>query len=302
MAHGFAQLGEEVDLTIVGNTGDDLELHGLHISPDLDTVMYTLAGLANPDTGWGVRDETWSTRTMLDRYGEHTWFALGDRDLATHIVRTARLRAGTRLTDVTTALCEALAIPGRLLPMSDDEVRTKVLAADGWLDFQEYFVRRGHRDPVLDVRFSGLASARPTPEVAAAVAAAELVVVAPSNPFVSVAPIARLPGMLETLLASKATFVGVSPIVGGRALRGPAADMLESLGAAEASAAAVARHYATEYPGLIDSFVIDDSDGGASEEIAAMGIKPLVRSIVMKSELDRRRLAQEILDFAAAGV
>src|SRR5687768_4659396 len=169
MAHGFALQGDAVNLTVIGNTADDLEIHGLHVSPDLDTVMYTLAGLANEATGWGIRDETWAAAAMLDRYGEPTWFRLGDRDLATHVTRTSRLRSGTRLTDVTRSLRSALGVTAELLPMSDDPVRTKVLTTFGWLDFQDYFVRRGHRDEVLDIRFDGLAEARPTAEVMAAI-------------------------------------------------------------------------------------------------------------------------------------
>ncbi|MDQ3937256.1 MAG: 2-phospho-L-lactate transferase CofD family protein, partial [Chloroflexota bacterium] len=189
MAHGFALLGSANELSVVVNTADDLELHGLHVSPDLDTVMYTLAGLSNPETGWGVRDETWSTEAMLQRYGEQTWFRLGDRDLATHIVRSAGLRRGLRLTEVTAQLAEALGVSARLLPMSDDSVRTMIRTADGWLEFQDYFVRRRHRDDVLEVRFDGVHAARPTTQVEDGVTTAELVVVAPSNPFVSIGPI-----------------------------------------------------------------------------------------------------------------
>src|SRR5688572_4916274 len=174
MAHGFALEAERrtfepaadpIELTVVGNTADDLELHGLHVSPDLDTVMYTLAGLANTDTGWGVRDETWSASEMLERYGQPTWFKLGDRDLATHIVRTARLRDGARLTEVTADLAGRLGIPATLLPMTDDRVRTKIRTASGWVDFQDYFVRRQHADNVLEVAFEGGADARPSHEV-----------------------------------------------------------------------------------------------------------------------------------------
>ena len=194
MAQGFAQAGDEARLTVIGNTGDDLELHGLYISPDLDTVMYTLAGLSNNETGWGVRDESWSAAQMLERYGEPTWFKLGDRDLATHVARTARLRKGDSLTTVTREPASALGVQATLLPMSDDVVRTKVRTADGWLEFQDYFVRRGHRDDVEEVRFDGMDLAKPTPDVLNAVKSADLVVIAPSNPFVSVAPYPRPAG------------------------------------------------------------------------------------------------------------
>ncbi|CAN5648250.1 2-phospho-L-lactate transferase [soil metagenome] len=299
MAHGFAleaerrrRAGEEpLELAVVGNTADDLTLHGLHVSPDLDTLMYTLAGLANSDTGWGVRDETWSAAEMLGRYGEPTWFSLGDRDLATHIVRTARLRAGERLTEVTDRLARSLGITAALLPMTDQPVATKVRTADGWLDFQDYFVRRGHADEVLELRFAGIADARPTGEVAAALRAASLVVIAPSNPFVSVGPILALPGMAEALAAAPARVVAISPIVAGSALRGPADQLLRSL-AGEHGAAGVARHYSRTYPGLIDDFVLDVADVAATSEVAAAGYGALVTQTVLGSEDQRQELAR----------
>src|SRR4051812_10775037 len=236
MADGFALLREDARLSVVINTGDDLELHGLHVSPDLDTVMYTLSGLANDDTGWGVRDETWSAAWMLGRYGEPTWFRLGDRDLATHIVRTRRLAEGARLTEVTAELARALEIPARLLPMTDDSVRTQVRTKDGWLEFQDYFVRRHHEDDVLELRFDGVDTARATPEAVAAIAAAAVVVIAPSNPFLSVAPILSVPGILDALHSTQAPVIAVSPIVGGEAVRGPAAQIMASLGGDASSA------------------------------------------------------------------
>jgi LPPG:FO 2-phospho-L-lactate transferase len=293
MAHGFALLGDAVELAVIGNTADDLELHGLHVSPDLDTVMYTLAGLANNATGWGVRDETWSACGMLERYGAETWFRLGDQDLATHVRRTTLLRAGLRLTDVTARLSAALGIAARLLPMTDDRVRTKVRTAAGWLDFQDYFVRRGHRDEVLEVRFDGIDDARPTPDVLAAVGAAQVVVIAPSNPFVSIGPILAVPGLLDRLLSVEAPVVAVSPIVAGAALRGPARDMLQSMGA-EPSAAGLARYYSVRYPGLIDAFVLDTTDEDQLDGVAATGITPRVYHTVMNTVDDRRRLAGQI--------
>jgi LPPG:FO 2-phospho-L-lactate transferase len=297
MAHGFALLGEQVELTVIGNTGDDLELHGLYVSPDLDTVMYTLAGLANLETGWGVRDETWSARQMLERYGQPSWFSLGDRDLATHIVRTARLRAGQRLTEVTAELCRALDVPARLLPMTDDEVRTKIRTPAGWLDFQEYFVRNRHADEVLDVRFAGLADARVTPEVADAVRSAELLVIAPSNPHVSVAPILAIPGMPELVRETAAPVIAVSPIVGGATLRGPADRMLRSLGG-EASAAGVAGYYATSHPGVVDVLVVDESDAAEVDRLRQTGIAAHVSRIVMRNDDDRQQLAGAIIEAA----
>ncbi len=216
-----------LDLRVIVNTGDDLELHGLSVSPDLDTVMYTLAGLANDETGWGLRDETWSTSAMLERYGAETWFRLGDRDMATHIRRSQLLREGRRLTEVTAELAARLDVAAQLLPMTDEEVRTEIRTPDGWLEFQDYFVRRGQQDRVLEIRRRGLESSRPTPEVRDAIAAADLIVVAPSNPFVSVGTILAVPGVLEALLAAPARVIAVSPVVGGKALRGPADRMLE---------------------------------------------------------------------------
>jgi LPPG:FO 2-phospho-L-lactate transferase len=299
MAHGFAMLGDRIDLTVIGNTGDDLELHGLHISPDLDTVMYTLAGLANPDTGWGVRDETWSARQMLERYGEPSWFALGDRDLATHVVRTARLRSGATLTDVTADLARSLGIRARLLPMSDDPVRTKVRTPDGWLDFQDYFVRRRHRDQALELRFEGIEHARPTQAVLDALRTAQLIVLAPSNPFVSIGPILALAGVIAAVASAGAPVVAVSPIVGGAALRGPADRMLRSLGA-DAGSAGIARHYGQRYPGLVRYLVIDESDAADESAVRDAGVEPLIAPTVMRDEAGRRRLAEMILGAAPA--
>jgi LPPG:FO 2-phospho-L-lactate transferase len=287
--------GPRLDLSIVVNTGDDLELHGLAVSPDLDTVMYTLAGLANDETGWGVRDETWSVAGMLARYGAETWFGLGDRDLATHIRRSQLLREGRSLTEATAELASRLDVPARLLPMTDEPVRTQVRTPDGWLDFQDYFVRRGQQDTVLEIRRRGVERARPTPEVLAAIEAARLIVMAPSNPFVSVGTILALPSLLDALLAAGAPIVAVSPVVGGRALRGPADRMLESLGGV-ASATGVVDHYASTYPGLVDTWVVDAEDADAAEALRVRGIRVEVRDTVMRSHADRARLAEEILE------
>lgn len=295
MAHGLALAGAE--LTVIGNTADDLELHGLYVSPDLDTLMYTLAGLANDVTGWGVRDESWSAAEMLERYGEPTWFRLGDRDLATHIVRTARLRAGMRLTAVTAELARRLGVSAPLLPMTDEPVRTRVRVGDGWRDFQDWFVRRHHADAVLELAFDGADSARPTEEVLHAIAAAELIVIAPSNPFVSIGPMLALPGLLEALLAAPAAVWAVSPIVQGAALRGPAEQLLRSL-ANDSGAAGVARLYADRYRGLVRVFVIDESDAPEAAAVSAAGMQPLVLPTVMRSNDDRRRLAAAVLSAA----
>ena len=283
-----------LDLSLIVNTGDDLELHGLAISPDLDTVMYTLAGLANDETGWGVRDETWSTSEMLGRYGAETWFALGDRDMATHVRRTQLLRDGLGLTRATAELAASLGVAARLLPMTDDPVRTELRTPDGWLAFQDYFVRRGQQDRVLEVRRHGIDSARPTEDVLAAVAGARLIVIAPSNPFVSVGTILAVPGLLDALIAAPAPVVAVSPVVGGRALRGPADRMLESLGG-RASAAGVVEHYQVAYPGLVDTFVLDTVDAAEAEALRAARVAVTVLDTVMRTYGDRQRLAEEIV-------
>ena len=305
MSHGFALLAEErgtpgeepLELTVIGNVADDVEVHGLHVSPDLDTVMYTLAGLANTETGWGIRHETWSSAEMLERYGEPTWFRLGDRDLATQIVRTRALRAGARLTEVTAKLASALGVGARLLPVTDDRVRTKVRTDEGWLEFQDYFVRRGHRDEVRELRFEGADAARATPEVVQAIGDADLVVFAPSNPFVSIGAILAVHGTLDSLLRTRAPVVAVSPIVAGAAVRGPADRMLASLGG-EPTALGVARHYTNRYPGLIDAFVIDSADAHHAPAIDALGVRAAITNTVMKDDDDRHRLARETAVFA----
>ncbi|AHY46151.1 2-phospho-L-lactate transferase [Rubrobacter radiotolerans] len=291
LAAGLAACEE---LSVVVNTADDFELWGLHVSPDLDTVMYTLAGLANPETGWGVRDETFRALEMISTYGGEAWFRIGDRDLATHVLRTERLRRGEGLTEVTAALCAGLGVESRVLPMSDESVATVVESPAGDLEFQEYFVGRGQRDEVLGVRFRGIEDARPTDEVAAAAREAEAVVLCPSNPVVSLGPILAVPGMREVLEGSGAPTVAVSPIVGGRAIKGPADRMLASLGH-EASARGVARLY----EGLVDGFVIDRVDVGEKKDIEALGMEVLVTEAVMRDEPDRARLAEEVLRFAA---
>jgi LPPG:FO 2-phospho-L-lactate transferase len=303
MSHGFAleaarrdgDGGRPIDLSIIVNTGDDLELHGLTVCPDLDTVLYTLGGLANEETGWGVRDETWNAAAMLERYGAPTWFRLGDRDLGTHIRRTEALRGGARLTDVTATLAASLGVRARLLPMSDEPVRTRVLTDDAWLDFQDYFVRRGQRDRVLAIRRDGIGEARPTPEVLDAIERASLIVLAPSNPFVSIGTILAVPGLADAIGRSSAPVIAVSPVVDGAALRGPAARMLESLGW-EASARGFVRHYAETYPGLVDVAVIDRLDAHAMASADVPGITIASADTVMRTEVDRPRLARDLLE------
>jgi len=296
LAHGLSLL-PDIDLTVVVNTGDDLELHGLAISPDVDTVLYTLGGLANQETGWGLRDETWSAHEMLRRYGAPTWFRLGDRDLATHLVRTSRLAAGATPTDVTRELAASLGVRARILPMADHPVRTRVRTPDGWLDFQDWFVGRRHADDALELRFDGIEDARPTDAVLNAIASADVLAIAPSNPFVSVGTILALPGVVAALLAAGAPVVAVSPIVAGAALKGPADRMFETLGG-ESSAVGVARHYVERHPGLLDGLVIDRADESQCAAIEKLGVAVLVTAAVMRDEPDRARLAEEMLAFA----
>ncbi|HYC07635.1 MAG TPA: 2-phospho-L-lactate transferase [Candidatus Binatia bacterium] len=295
LAHGLqAILGE--DLTVVVNTGDDLERHGLLVSPDHDTVMYTLAGLDNREWGWGLAGETFAAAEMLDRYGEDTWFRLGDRDLATHVVRTRRLHAGDRPTEVALDLQRSLGVRARIVPMADEPVRTEVLTADGWLEFQDYFVRRRQEPEVRDVRFSGIREATATPEVLAAFEAAEAVVIAPSNPFVSIQPILAVPGIeaaLQTTRSRGVAVVAVSGIIGGRAVKGPADRMLRSLGH-EASALGVARQYTR----LADVFVIDRVDEALGPEIGTLGLRVVVADTLMTDDAARVRLARVVLDAA----
>ena len=240
-------------VTAIGNVGDDVEILGLHVSPDLDTVLYTLAGLLDEERGWGVREETYSALGMARRLGEETWFTLGDRDIGLHLVRTERLRRGERLSAVFRHLAESLGVAVRLLPVSDDRVRTLVATPAGELDFQTWFVRRRHADPVLGVRYAGAEDARPGPGVLEAIAEADVVFLAPSNPFVSIGPILAVPGIRDALAPKRV--VALSPIVGGRAVRGPLAEMMVSLGQ-EPTAAAVKAVYGD----LVSTFVVDPAD------------------------------------------
>lgn len=280
-------------LTVIVNTADDMEHLGLHISPDVDTVLYTLGGIANPETGWGIAGDTTATLDQLRAYGHDAWFWLGDRDFATHIYRTTRLAAGATLTEVTGEQARALGIAATILPMTDDPVRTIVGTPAGELTFQDYFVRRRQRDDVTGIRFDGAEAARLPETVREAIATADLIVVCPSNPIVSVGPILAVPGMREALLTAAAPVVAVSPIVGGRALKGPADRMLTTLGH-ESSALGVARLYA----GLVDGFVIDTADAGLAAAIESeTGMATLTTGTVMGGPDDRRRLAGELLPF-----
>jgi LPPG:FO 2-phospho-L-lactate transferase len=284
LADGLAQLLRE-RLTVIVNTGDDFTHLGLHISPDLDTVMYTLAGIANPQTGWGIAGETWNFLRHIERLGGPAWFRLGDRDLATHVLRTERLAAGDTHTAVTAALCRALGITATLLPMSDNPVRTIIRSDDGELPFQDYFVRLACAVSVRSIRYDGAPAARLNAALARLDPAA--IVICPSNPYLSVDPILAVPGMRAWLRAQGCPIVAVSPIVGGAAIKGPAAKIMAELGA-PASALGIARHYA----GLADGLVIDTTDAGLAPEIAAEGMAVKVTPTVMSNPEHRVALAR----------
>jgi len=278
-------------VTAVGNVGDDLEVLGLHVSPDLDTVLYTLAGLLDEERGWGVRDETYGALRMAEALGAETWFTLGDRDIGLQLARARLLRDGRPLGETFAALAGALGVGVRLLPASDDPVRT-VLGTDvGELDFQTWFVRRRHSDTVRGVSYRGAESSRPGPGVVEAIERAEVVFLAPSNPFVSIGPILAVPGIREALVARGAGVVAVSPLVGGRALRGPLVAMLESLGH-EPTVVGVARFY----QGLVDTVVLDPADEPLAPEIEALGLRTIVTPVVMVSPDVRGEVGRAVLE------
>ena len=295
IAAELAQSGSARDLTVIVNTADDFEHMGLAISPDLDTVMYTLAGLENAEQGWGLAGETWAFMDATARLGGATWFRLGDRDLATHIERTRRLAAGETLMEVTTALCAALSVGSHVVPMSDDPIRTLVETDEGRLAFQDYFVRRQCAPRLRSVVFAGAAAARATSGAVEALGDPRLdaIVLCPSNPYVSVAPILAIAELRNALDQRRVPLVAVSPIIGGKAVKGPAAKMMAELGA-ESSALGIARHYL----GLIDGLVIDDADRDLADGIEKLGIRVHVTDTIMRDAAGRQRLAAQTLGFA----
>jgi LPPG:FO 2-phospho-L-lactate transferase len=295
LADGLMQVLRE-RLTVIVNTGDDFEHLGLHISPDLDTVMYTLSGVADPVQGWGIAGETWAFMDQISRLGGANWFRLGDRDLATHVTRTARLKAGDTLTKSTADLCRAFAIAARVLPVTDDAVRTVIHSGDHVLDFQDYFVRLRCDVPVTKLSYRGAEIARLNPEIVgmSGAAAPTAVVICPSNPYLSIEPILAVPGMRQWLSGLNVPIVAVSPIVGGAAIKGPAAKIMRELGVA-VSATTVAERYR----GLIHGLVIDQVDQPLCAAIEATGIAVKVTQTVMRSPADRKNLARDCLSFAA---
>lgn len=282
------------DLTVVGNTGDDVEVWGLHVSPDLDTVTYALAGRLDVERGWGLAGETFRCLEAMAALGAETWFNLGDRDLATHLYRTRQLRSGVPLSAVTAEIARRLGLGARLLPMSDDPVRTRVRTPEGWLGFQEYFVRDKALVEVLDVAYAGAESARPAPGVLDAIAEADVIVVCPSNPVTSVGPVLAVPGIVPALGAARRPVVGVSPIVGGAAISGPAADLMRARGL-PVSPAGVARAYAP----WLDILLIDAGDRAGEAAVNAAGAQAIPADIIMTDRAREVALARRVLEAAA---
>lgn len=293
LALGLARVMPPGELLVVVNTGDDFEHLGLSISPDIDTLTYTLAGLASRELGWGRQDETWSFMETLATLGGETWFRLGDRDLALHVERTRRLRSGAPLSTVTTDICRRFGIRTRVVPMTDDRVRTRLLTAPGWLDFQDYFVRRRCEPAVSELRFHGAAAARPHPAFLAALSdpALEAVVICPSNPFISVEPILAMPGVRQALTDCPAPVIAVSPIIAGRAVKGPTAKMMAELGL-DVRADTVARRYRD----FLDGYVIDHAD---VSEVVSIDARVTLAQTLMTTLEDREALARVVLDAAA---
>jgi LPPG:FO 2-phospho-L-lactate transferase len=285
---GVVDVVEAAATSVIGNVGDDVEVLGLHVSPDLDSILYALAGLADERRGWGRADETWHALGTVGELGGEDWFALGDRDLGLHLVRTEALRAGEPLSAVTARLAEALGIATRLLPATDDRLRTWLETPAGTFPFQEWFVERGHRDEVDAVRFEGAEAARPAPGVLESLAAADLIMLAPSNPYVSIGPILAVRELRDALAGRRVPCVAVSPLIGGRAVKGPADRMSQRLAGGTSP-----RHVAGCYPGLLDALVVDEADAA---DLDGLGdVKPIVTRTLMRDADARRRLAEAAL-------
>jgi LPPG:FO 2-phospho-L-lactate transferase len=281
-------------VTAIVNVGDDLEVLGLNVSPDLDSVMYALADLADEERGWGRADETWKAIATVESLGGEAWFRLGDRDVGLHLLRTQALRAGEALSTVTAKLAAALGLETTILPATDEPLRTWLDTPNGSFDFQHWFVARGHRDAVDRVRFEGAADARPAPGVLEAVHDAELILIAPSNPYLSVGPILAVERIRSALERRRVPCVAVSPLIGGRAVKGPAAEMLARLEGGTSPA-----HVAQCYAGLIDALVIDETDAEDAEDVAALGVRPIVTRTLMRDAASRRALAEAALNAVA---
>jgi LPPG:FO 2-phospho-L-lactate transferase len=290
LLRGLVQIIQPEDLVIVGNTGDDVEVYGLHISPDLDIVMYTLAGIVDEAKGWGISGDTFECLKTLGKLGFETWFKLGDRDLAIHIVRTKILKEGKTLSQATAELCKMLGIKARLVPMSNNPVRTKIVSGKLIMDFQEYFVKRGTKDEVTDVVFKGAEKAKPAPGILKAIKEAEHVVICPSNPILSIAPILSISMIKDQLKNTDAYVTGVSPIVGGKTIKGPADRIMASMGL-EASAYGVARYY-EDY---LDRLVIDKADEHHKDRLRELNVEVTTTNTIMKNLEDSIRLARVVM-------
>ena len=288
---GLTRLVREENFSVIVNTGDDIELFGLYISPDVDIVVYTLAGIADEEKGWGIRGDTFQCLEMLKKHGLDAWFGLGDRDIATHIYRTYRLNQGFTLSQITAEVCGSLGLKVKILPMSNDKIETRVTTIEGSMHFEEYFVKRQGKDAVLGVEFVGIATAKPSPEVLNAILDAEVVIVCPSNPIVSIGTILAIDGVRDALRRTSARVVGVSPIVAGLPIKGPADKILRGLGV-EVSSYGVAKLYSD----FLDTFVIDVKDAGEKSRIEKLGVSVKVTNTVMKSLEDKIALAKTVLE------
>jgi LPPG:FO 2-phospho-L-lactate transferase len=291
---GLVAAVDPADVTAIVNVGDDLEVLGLAVSPDLDSVLYALAGVADEERGWGRADESWRALETIEALGGETWFRLGDRDLGVHLARTQLRNAGQPLSAVTARLAAALGLEASLLPATDEPLRTWLDTPNGSFAFQDWFVARRHRDPVDRVRFEGAAHARPAPGVLEALHEAELILVAPSNPFVSIGPILAVERIRSAIERRRVPCVAVSPLIGGNAVKGPAAAMLQRI-----QGGTTAAHVAQCYPGLIDVLVIDEADAADAEAVSALGVRPIVTRTLMRDSAARRRLAEAALDAVA---
>ena len=288
---GLVEIIKEEDLNIVVNTGDDIEVHGLHISPDLDIVMYTLAGIVDPKKGWGIKEDIFNCLEMLGKYGLQTWFNLGDKDLATHIYRTYLLKNGYTLSEITKKICKSLGVKVNILPMSDDKVQTIIFTDKGNMHFEEYLIKRQSQDKVLDVKFEGIEKSRPAKGVINSILKSHTVILCPSNPIVSINPILSVPGIRKALKTTKAKVIGVTPIIGGTAIKGPADKLMRGLGF-EVSPYGVA----LLYHDFLDNFIIDNIDEKKKNQIENLGIKVKSTNTIMKNNTDKVRLAREILN------
>ena len=291
----LTEVVDPADVTVIANVGDDLEVHGLHVSPDLDTLLYTLAGLGDAERGWGRAGETWNARETIELLGGETWFQLGDRDLGLHLVRTDALREGETLSEVTERIARAVGLELNLLPATDDRLRTRIRTPTGEFEFQEWFVARGHRDRADAVLYEGAETAKPAPGVLEALAEAELVAIAPSNPFVSIGPIVAVTEIRAAVASRRDRVVAVSPLIGGRAVKGPADAMFDSLAGGTG-----ADQVAGCYEKLIGALVLDEADASDADAVAARGMRPLVTRTLMSDPDARQALVETVLGLVPA--